>query len=193
MEKGAYGYIDHYKKNKLKIAAVFISLIAVLLVVILCVYQTNKTYFIVIPIILALPFAKYMVAYIVVYPFHTMPRKQYDVVAAFLEGREHIYPVYDVTLASEAGFSFLSFLLIYDGVIYGCIGEGNHKFKKKDIQAYLEALVNKAGYQSPVLVFEAVEDTLRAIEKRLNSVGAEHEISDKRSESVKKAILAVGV
>lgn len=193
MEKGEYGYIDHYKKNKLKTAAVFIALIAVILAVVLCVYRTNQTYFIVIPIILALPFAKYMVAYIVVYPFHSMSGKQYDAVTAFLEGRKHIYPVYDVTLASESAFSFLSFLLIYDGAVYACMGEGNRKFNQKDIQVYLEALVKKAGYQCAVLVFETMEDTLDAIEERLHSDGAEHEVSDKRSESIKKAILTVGV
>lgn len=193
MEKGTYGYIDYYKKRKLKIAAVFIALIAISVIAVLCVFETKNTYWIAIPILLVLPFAKYFVAYIVVKAYATMPEQDYEKVRKLAERWEHIFPVYDVTLASEAGISYLEVLIIIDGVVYGCASSLNKKFHSKDIQAYLQKLVKTAGYESKVFIYDSLEDTLDAAAKRIESFSEEHSFQDKRSRSIKKAILVVGV
>lgn len=193
MEKGTYGYMDHYKKGKLMVSAVFLTLIAVAIIAVLVIFETKNTYFIVIPIILALPFAKYFVSFIVVQPYVTMAKESYARVCQVVEGNEHIIPIFDVTLASEAGISYLDFVLVIDGVVYGCASHSNKKFKASDMQAYLLKLVKGAGYQNPVFVYEGLEDTLRAVNKRLKSIPAKHSYNDKSSRSIKKAILVVGV
>lgn len=193
MEKGTYGYLDNYKKNKLMMTAVLLSLIAAAVIVILVVFQTKDTYLIVIPIILALPCAKQMVAYIVVYPFRSMKREEYESLKEFLKGKNQVYPVYDVTLASEQGFSYLEFVLIFDGDLYGCMGKGNRRFQTEDIQAYLSKIMAGQGYKNKVFVYENAGKALLALDKRLSSVGGEQEVNNKRSKAVKEALLVFGV
>lgn len=193
MEKGNYGYIDHYKKNKLTVAAVFLALIAIAIIAVLVIFQTKNTYFIVIPILLVLPFAKYFVAFIVVQPYVTMAEESHERVCKVVEGNEHIIPIYDVTLASEAGISYLDFILVIDGVVYGCASHSNKKFKTSDMETYLQKLIKGAGYQNKAFVYEGVEDTLRAVNKRVKSIPENHSYNDKSSRSIKKAILVVGV
>lgn len=193
MEKGSYGYMDDYKRRKLMVSAILLSLIAVAIIVVLVVFQTKNTFFIVIPIILVLPFAKYFVAFIVVQPYVTMARESYERVCQVVSGNEHIVPVYDVTLVSEAGISYLDFIIVLDGVVYGCASHSNKKFKALDMQAYLQKLIQGAGYQNKAFVYEGIEETLQAVNKRLKAIPQSHSYNDKSSKSIKKAILVVGV
>lgn len=193
MEKGTYGYMDDYKKKKLMVSAVLLALIAAAIITVLVVFQTKNTYFIVIPIILTLPFSKYFVAYIVVQPYVTMAQESYERVCQAAAGNEHVILVYDVTLASEKGISYLDFLIIIDGVVYGCASHSNKKFKASDMQAYLQKIIEGAGYQNKAFVYEGIEEALRAVNKRLKAIPENHSYNDKSSNSIKKAILVVGV
>ena len=193
MEKGTYGYMDQYKRSKLRISAVFLVLIAVCITAILLLCQTKNTFYIVIPIVLALPFAKFFVSFVVVQSYVTMAQESYDQVAAFVEMHAHSIALYDVTLASEAGISYLDFALIIDGTVYACASHANRKFSPKDIQAYLDQIVQKAGYSERTFVYQGVEETLQAARKRMQSIPDTHVFRDSRSENIKKAILVMNV
>lgn len=193
MEKGSYGYMDHYKRNKLLVSAVFLVLIAVGIIAILLLCKTKNTFYIVIPIVLALPFAKFFVSFIVVQPYVTMAKESYAKVDAFVQEQDHVIAIYDVTLASEAGISYLDFALIIDGVIYACASHSNHKFMPDDIRDYLEQIVKNAGYAEHAFVYQSVDETLKAAKKRMQTVSDAHAFRDKRSENIKKAILVMNV
>lgn len=193
MEKGSYGYIDAYKKRKLTISAVLLTLIAAAELVVLLIFESKNTFFIVIPIMLVLPFAKHFVAYIIVQPYVTMAEESLKRVHQVIAGNEHVIPVYDVTLASQQGISYLDFILVLDGVVYGCASHSNSRFQAADIQAYLKKLIQGAGYQNQAFVYDNIEDTLRAVSKRLKTIPEGHSYHDKSSKSIQKAILTVGV
>ena len=77
MEKGQHGYMNRHKRN------VLISIIVLGLFVIagvfftVAMFDTRKTVFIVIPILVALPLAKQLVAYIMCAGFKELTKDEY--------------------------------------------------------------------------------------------------------------------
>ncbi len=193
MEKGTYRYIEHYKKKKLVIAALFLALIAGSVLVIWCIFNTRNTYWTVIPVILSLPFAKYAVAYIVVSGCRSMSEAEYDRVRTFAGAYQNMLAVYDVTLFSERGTSFLQMLLIVDDSIYGYRAASDKKFSNQDIETYLRQLTKNAGYDVNVACYDDLEDVLSATAAHMEALSDANDLSKKRLDGIKKAILAMGV
>lgn len=193
MKKGEYGFIDESKQLKLNISAAFIVVIAILSTVILAVYGTRSNYWIVIPIILALPFAKFLVSYLMVRPFRSMSKDAHGYVENNIKDMDHIATIYDATLASEDGVSFLDLVLLYDGNVYASRGYGNKKYSKEDITNYLKRIVKRAGYDRKVYVFEGSKETVDTFVKHMASHNADHEPDDKCTKNIRSAIINLGV
>ncbi len=105
MEKGQHGYMNRHKRN------VLISIIVLGLFVIagvfftVAMFDTRKTVFIVIPILVALPLAKQLVAYIMCAGFKELTKDEY----AKLEKLSYFGDpslVYDVSISR------------YEGIVY---------------------------------------------------------------------------
>lgn len=114
MEKGQHGYMNRHKRN------VLISIIVLGLFVIagvfftVAMFDTRKTVFIVIPILVALPLAKQLVAYIMCAGFKELTKDEY----AKLEKLSYFGDpslVYDVSISRYEGIVYFPVAVIRDG------------------------------------------------------------------------------
>ena len=114
MEKGQHGYMNRHKRN------VLISIIVLGLFVIagvfftVAMFDTRKTVFIVIPILVALPLAKQLVAYIMCAGFKELTKDEY----AKLEKLSYFGDpslVYDVSISRYEGIVYFPAAVIRDG------------------------------------------------------------------------------
>ena len=87
-EKGQYGYINYYKKGKLLVTLILAIMIASIILSMLLAFGDTGRIGIIFAILLVLPFAKFLIAYIMCAKFQTMPQDVYDVVHGQTDGRE---------------------------------------------------------------------------------------------------------
>ena len=114
MDKGQHGYMNRHKRN------VLISIIVLGLFVIagvfftVMMFDTRKTIFIVIPILVALPLAKQIVAYIMCAGFRELTDDEYS----RLSGIEYFGDrsiVYDVSVSRYEGIVYFPVAVVRDG------------------------------------------------------------------------------
>lgn len=141
MEKGQHGYMNRHKRN------VLISIIVLGLFVIagvfftVAMFDTRKTVFIVIPILVALPLAKQLVVYIMCAGFKELTKDEY----AKLEKLSYFGDpslVYDVSISRYEGIVYFPAAVIRDGrmLFYYNGGYG----KKIPDEAALKKIITEA-------------------------------------------------
>ncbi len=193
MKKGEYGHINELKSIKVKLAAIFIGVIAVLSTVILVVCGTRSNYWVIVPIILSLPFAKFMVDYVLVRPFSSMKREDYDFLSNSIQNYEDIQVIYDVTLTSEKGISYMDFILLYDGNVYACVSACKQKFSAQDVEKYLKRIMKGAGYDRQLYVYTDMKDALNTCLKHATGHKEDYVADIKATKNMGSAILSMGV
>ena len=90
-EKGQYGYINYYKKGKLLVTLILAIMIASIILSMLLAFGDTGRIGIIFAILLVLPFAKFLIAYIMCAKFQTMPQDVYDVVHGQTDETDMIY------------------------------------------------------------------------------------------------------
>ena len=74
-EKGQYGYIDYYKKGKLLVTMILAIMIASIILSMLLAFGDTGRIGIIFAILLVLPFAKFLIAYIMCAHLRVYERK----------------------------------------------------------------------------------------------------------------------
>lgn len=117
MDKGQYGYMNRYKRNLL-ISIISLGLLVIIGVfVTVLMFGTKKSVFIVIPILIALPFAKQIIGYLMCANFRELDEDEYAQIKERVTyfGDEAI--VYDVSISRYEGMTYFPVAVIRDGRI----------------------------------------------------------------------------
>lgn len=165
MEKGTYGYYKSYKKKKGLIALILLLLIVAYVGGCLLFFKTTKTVYIVPGVILALPFAKFAVAYILGAKYKSITLEEYEKVNSALGAINGINILYDITVSAMEVITGAPLLVIYDGNIYYIVSSGT-KEKDKDIQkSALNMVIESAGYEGECKVtrYNNVDSLIEAV------------------------------
>lgn len=141
MEKGQYGYMNRHKRN------VLISIIVLGLFVIagvfftVVMFDTRKSIFIVIPILVALPLAKQIVAYIMCAGFKELSDEEYLKLKKLPYFGDRSL-VYDVSVSRYEGIVYFPAAVVRDGrmLFYYNGGFG----KKIQDEIYLKKIISEA-------------------------------------------------
>ena len=133
-EKGQYGYIDYYKKGKLLVTLILAIMIASIILSMLLAFGDTGRIGIIFAILLVLPFAKFLIAYIMCAKFQTMPQDVYDVVHGQTDETDMIY---DLVITQTEGMHYYDAVCVRNGSVYFAkkihsIGEPNDKTKLID-------------------------------------------------------------
>ena len=166
MEKGTLGYIDSYKKRYgLYIAGLALAIVISALVVYF-IFGTLKHIAVLIPVILALPFAKILVLWLIVAKFHSMDTEEGTLIQERLENRRNCTLLFDMALSAYEAVSFASCLIIDQGNIYLLWGGSNDKkFSQEQQRDYVQDIVRKTGYQDfQVFTYTDLNELIEDIE-----------------------------
>ena len=114
MEKGQHGYMNRHKRNVL-ISIIILGLFVIAGVFFTVVmFDTRKSVFIVIPILVALPLAKQLVAYIMCAGFKELTDEEYSKLKAVKYFGDPSL-VYDVSISRYEGIVYFPSAVIRDG------------------------------------------------------------------------------
>lgn len=159
-EKGEYGYLK--KTKKIDIIKMLIYIGVALVIFVLGLFLNKMSYqnvFTIVAILFVLPWARVMVEYILIFPYHTPDKKDYEKWKSILPEQARLLS--DVVITSTEKSMGLDFVVMGNGYLFAY----TTKEKQDDnyIQKYLKKGIelNSRSYQ--VRVFKKEKDFENAI------------------------------
>ena len=146
INKGTYGYVDAYKSNQLKKVLMWVGFIAVILIVGIIV-------------LLVLPAAKTLVAYIIMVPFKTDKEEYYQEIKNIVTDKMTLLS--DMVVSKYEGLMMYSLMVVYQGNIYAFARP--QKIKENQLKGYMTTFVRQCGFEQDAEVYESFEDFKRRI------------------------------
>lgn len=137
IEKGQWNYINTRKRAQGVKSLLMFLCSAAIYILGLCLNKFQKdNVFTIIAALSVLPAAKMLISYIVLAPYHTVPRELYDKVVKQL--REGDICFTDVVFTSSEKVMFLAFVIITGNELIGLAGRG------KENTIYMKQYLDKA-------------------------------------------------
>lgn len=141
-KRGEFGYIDRRKRKALLGVLSMVLLGAAIFVVGLFLNQmSNRNIFTVIAVLFVLPGAKFLVAYIVLFPYHSTLAERYGRAKELLPPGCVLYT--DLVITSPEKIMHLDFAVVGNGQVLALLGEGRQELSY--VRKYLTEGVRNWG------------------------------------------------
>lgn len=139
-EKGSFGYINKKKKRKIIMVVVIILIaLAIFAVGLLLNKMSRANIFTVLAILCVLPWAKQLVALIVLFPYHSVSRERYERALKSIEanGMQDLKLYTDLVITSPDKVMNLDFAVVGAGHVIALVGKSG-----QDVSYIREYLTN---------------------------------------------------
>ena len=160
IKKGEYGYMRAYRLRKLLGTLVLCSMLSAVVIGTIVMYGDTRHAIIIIAILLVLPFAKYLTAYLVCLPFHALKSEQAEHLNT-LTGEGTL--LFDVVVALESGLRFYPAVYLLNDTVTALLAGG----KTEEHVACLEAVCS--GTIHVVEYFDQLPPAMKKAEKHRDS------------------------
>lgn len=162
VKKGGFGYIKAKKMRNIMLALAMVLIGVVIFIIgLLLNKMSNQNIFTVVAMLFSLPFSKYLVGLIVVFPYASVDREKYERVEKVLpEGMELLT---DLVVTSAEKVMHLDFIAVGNGQVVGLIGK-----KGQDvgyIRKYLSDGVHNWGNGYNVKIVESEKIFLQELKR----------------------------
>lgn len=181
--KGEYGYITKTKKYDIIKMLMYMAIAAAIFVTGLLLNKMSYTnIFTIVAILFVLPWAKVLVEFIVMFPYKTPAKEDFEQIQAVLP--ENARLLSDLVITSEEKSMGLNFMLIGNGFVYAWIM--NEKQDADYIQKYLRKGVANwsSGYQ--VKIHRKKQDFFKSVKE-----AREKEIPAEERQKVEEYLLSL--
>ena len=163
-EKGQYGYINYYKKGKLLVTLILAIMIASIILSMLLAFGDTGRIGIIFAILLVLPFAKFLIAYIMCAKFQTMPQDVYDVVHGQTDETDMIY---DLVITQTEGMHYYDAVCVRNGSVDALVLDKHFKEEKKEYETFMQQALANSKYKYIVHLYTDAD----AFVKKIHSIG----------------------
>jgi hypothetical protein len=159
--KGDYGYLVAYKRGKL-IGTVALALMIVFVVVAtIIMFGDTKRVAIIFAILLALPFAKFFIAFILSAGYKPLDADTAKTLTETVGGVEYI--MFDMVVSRYEGMKHYAAITVKNGRIYALVLE---KGTPKEYEEWLDNAANDSKYQYKIAIYSDIKQ----YEKKLGSI-----------------------
>lgn len=161
-QRGDWGYI---KKKKFMMLLLALIMAAVGVGIYLMGYflneNSNRNLFTILAVLMVLPGAKFLVSFLVLLPYQTPKKEQYDILKKSMPAHSKLFS--DMVITSTEKVMNLDFILVSNQYVVGVVGK-----EKQDIayiQDYLTKGVRNWSSNSIIKVCTSVDEMLRIVKK----------------------------
>ena len=187
-EKGEYGYLKRYRRNKLIGTIIFALMIIFIVVTIVIMFGDTKRVAIVFAILLALPLAKFIIAFILCVKFKSLSLEDYNLIRD-KTGDSFKDILFDMSITQYEGMKFYPSMLIKNGKIYAYVNAKDYNLKKKDYEKWIKNAITDTKYEYKVFVTDNFETYI----KKVNSVSTPNHNTKLIDKHITEQILEKGV
>lgn len=157
IHKGDRGYIDRHKMIQLLTALGLLVIVVIIYYTGIIKYHNTKNIFTVMAAVSAIPAAKFAVSYIVMIPYQSSSKEQYERLQKCVNAKI----LSDMLLSSPDKIIHVEFAGIRDNAVYCFIS--NQKYEKVDCEKYIRSFLETECKISAVRVFQEFDKFERAI------------------------------
>ncbi|MBR3833529.1 MAG: hypothetical protein IKJ73_04380 [Lachnospiraceae bacterium] len=186
--KGEYGYLKAYKLSKLTIILVLSVMLAAVVIGTILMYGDTSRVIIVFAILLSLPLAKFLIAYIIVSKFNPLTFDQHAKIANNYKNKDSSL-MFDITISQYEGIKFYHSMLIKNGKIYALVLNKDYSAKKKDYEKWIAACITGDKYKYKISVYDDIDEYI----KKINSVSEPNDNNKLIDRHIREEILSAGV
>lgn len=188
VQKGEYGYLKAYKLSKLIMVAILAIMLAAVVIGTIIMYGDTSRVIIVFAILLSLPLAKFLIAYIIVVKFNSLTFDEHAKIANTYRGNDKCL-MFDMTISQYEGIKFYQSMLIKNGKIYALVINKDYKDKSKDYEKWIADAIVSDKYKYKITVFDNIDEYI----KKINSVSEPNDNNKLIDRHIRKEILSAGV
>ena len=187
-KKGEYGYLKKYRNSKLIASIVFLLLIAFIVATVIIMFADTKRVAIVFAILMALPLAKFIIAYILCLKFKPLTMEDYEYIKA--NSKDCFKDLsFDISITQYEGAKFYPAMLIKNGKVYAFVYDKNFSSKKKEYETWIKNTFSDTKYEYKVFVTDKLDEYV----KKINSVSEANRNNKLIDVYIKELIFEKGV
>lgn len=186
--KGEYGYLKSYKLSKLLMIALLSIMLAAVVLGTLIMFGDTSRVIIVIAILLSLPLAKYMIAYIIVAKFNSLTFDVYTKITNNYKSKDGCL-LFDMTVSQYEGIKFYHSMLVKNGKIYALVLNKDFQQSKKDYEKWILDCITNDKYKYKVSLYNDIDEYI----KKINSVSEPNDNNKLIDRHIREEILSAGV
>ncbi|MBQ9871276.1 MAG: hypothetical protein IJM27_05020 [Eubacterium sp.] len=161
--KGDYGYAKSLKRRRLLLMLACFAFILADVLISLIFFQTKKTLFVVVACVMAIPFAKNLIGYLMLIKYEPLKPEEYEEAKKLEEKRGTTF-AYDISITDTQGVLFYPCVAIYNNNVIG-LGQAGQNQKKKDLVTYLKKVQEGPPTKPRVVVVESLKDMGRELDR----------------------------
>ena len=184
LEKGDYGYLTQFKKQRIGITLILVLAMAIIIGFGYWRYHTMKTIFTVVGILFALPIAKILSGLLVVLPIRPMEQERFEKMKKAMGEALQGQILWDLSLASTEKVRYFPCVAYSEKEVLVLYENGTKKTEEDEAKKYFRNLLKRNSHRAEFLFFTEEEKFLaRAAKMDLNGGNAEER------ERIKETIL----
>ena len=188
VQKGEYGYLKAYKMSKLLLCTVLAFMLAAVVIGTIIMYGDTSRVIIVFAILLSLPLAKILIAYLIVIKFNSLTFDEHAKIANTYRGNDKCL-LFDMTVSQYEGIKFYQSMLIKNGKIYALVTNKDYKEKSKEYEKWITDVIVSDKYKYKITVFDNIDEYI----KKINSVSEPNDNNKLIDKHIREEILSAGV
>ena len=188
VDKGEYGYLKYYKLSKLLVIVILSIMLAAVVIGTLIMFGDTSRVVIVFAILLSLPLAKFMIAYIIVAKFNELSYADYAKIKNNYMSKDSSL-MFDITVSQYEGIKFYDSMLIKNGRIYALVLNKDFNDKKKDYEKWITSCLTNDKYKYNVNLYNDIDGYI----KKINSISEPNDNNKLIDRHVREEILSAGV
>lgn len=164
-DKGEYGYLKYYKMIKLIGVIAITLMIEAIVIGTLIMFGDTSRVIIILAILLALPLAKVLIAFIIVIKFKPLTFDQHAKIANTYNNKDNSL-LFDLAISQYEGVRFYESVLVKNGKIYALVLSKDYNDRKNDYEKWISDSIIQDKYKYKIAVFTDINEYI----KRINSV-----------------------
>lgn len=153
-KKGEYGYLKAYRRGKLIVSLILAAMIAFIIITMLLLFGDTGRVMIVFAILLTLPFAKFLIAWIMCAKFEPLTEEQYQKLCQDILDKEKTENMdgvlFDVVITQYEGMKFYQSMCVKNGKVVALVLAKDFQQNKKEYREWIERCVTDSKYKYTV-------------------------------------------
>ncbi len=153
-KKGEYGYLKAYRRGKLIVSLILAAMIAFIIITMLWLFGDTGRVMIVFAILLTLPFAKFLIAWIMCARFEPLTEEQYQKLCQDISDKEKTENMdgvlFDVVITQYEGMKFYQSMCVKNGKVVALVLAKDFQQNKKEYREWIERCVTDSKYKYTV-------------------------------------------
>ena len=163
-------------------------MLASVVIVTIIMFGDTSRVIIVIAILLSLPLAKFLIAYIIVAKYNSLSFDKHAKISNNYKAKDSCL-MFDITISQYEGIKFYHSMLIKNGKIYALVLNKDYSDKKKDYEKWINDSITSQKYKYKITTFDNIEEYI----KKINSVSEPNDNNKLIDRHIREEILSAGV